>query len=343
MSSTPPREDSLPPSSSPGDPMRSVIDLVNARAASSGLVRSRSEYEGDDDDESNIDPSLRRPRSTNTELTVATATNFLMRGHAIKRQKTFTPESDRDFEEFLRSNNDAEHKIYIYSGLLECRDLLKLLTQSSEYRMSETLKKTAADYATAFVLAPSILFYKKKSGPPTVLAAMRELNISGLPASCETGRCDVVLTAIAKGMTDIRYHVKDKIANTVKKCENGVSRDIATLTQACIGNSKAKLTAALLIRIAFLRWVMAKYPKLSSEKYWDQVDTSLADYRQQFPGSGEMQIAFRVIYDEDLKKYGAPDTTNNPTTASHEVDSWLRTINVHAGALAPTAAGPVEE
>ncbi len=40
---------------------------------------------------------------------------------------------------------------------------------------------------------------------------MRELGISGLPAARETGRCEVVLAAIAKGMTDTRYHIKDKV------------------------------------------------------------------------------------------------------------------------------------
>ncbi len=107
------------------------------------------------------------------------------------------------------------------------------------------------------------------------------------------------------------------------------------------------------------RWVKSKYPKLSSDKYWDQVDASLTEYRQKFPDSGEIQMydllslvvctsadpqfsAFKVAYDEDIKKYGQPDVINNPTTAAHEVDSWLRTVNTHAGAIVASAGLPTE-
>lgn len=89
--------------------MQAIIDLV--RATSSGRVRPResdSEYDGDD--ESNIDPALRTPRTLDGEIQLATnSANYIARGRAYKRQKTFAAESDRDFEEFLRASIHSDY------------------------------------------------------------------------------------------------------------------------------------------------------------------------------------------------------------------------------------------
>ncbi len=86
--------------------MQSVISMVHARSMSSARIRSRSEFDGSQDegdtDDFNIDPILRNPRPANAGPTLAASTNFLIQGRAIKRQKKFSQESDRDFEEFLR-------------------------------------------------------------------------------------------------------------------------------------------------------------------------------------------------------------------------------------------------
>lgn len=37
---------------------------------------------------------------------------------------------------------------------------------------------------------------------------MRELNVAEIPPTRETGRCELVQTVIAKGLTDWRHHVK---------------------------------------------------------------------------------------------------------------------------------------
>lgn len=40
---------------------------------------------------------------------------------------------------------------------------------------------------------------------------MRKLNVSNLPPATETGRCDIVIEIIKKGMTDARHNIKEKV------------------------------------------------------------------------------------------------------------------------------------
>ncbi|KAJ3859038.1 hypothetical protein EV359DRAFT_68510 [Lentinula novae-zelandiae] len=241
-----------------------------------------------------------------------------------------------------RAQSPAEHMAHVYLVVLENRDALRLLTLSQEYRIPETLKTTCKDYAWAYVLSPTILLYKSKSGPANVLAAMRQLNVSNLPPSSETGRVDVVLEVIKKGMTDAHHNVKEKITLSVKNSAS-LYRDIAALTQACIGCSKAKPMAALFVRIAFLRWQVAQHPTSNMDKFWDKVDEALNKYRTEFKTAIELNDAFSTIYEEDQRTYGEPDLVSHPQVAVRDLDQWLLIVHGvagHSGASVPAVATP---
>lgn len=96
---------------------------------------------------------------------------------------------------------------------------------------------------------------------------MRQLNVSDLPAPQDLGRRELVLEIIGKALTNGRHALKSEVSNSVvdnpdynipirniNEIVKGLEdkKDIATLTKACIGTSKAKASAALYIRIAFI-------------------------------------------------------------------------------------------
>ncbi|KAJ3983802.1 hypothetical protein F5890DRAFT_1462372 [Lentinula detonsa] len=184
---------------------------------------------------------------------------------------------------------------------------------------------TCKDYAAAYIFSPSIASYKGKKGPEDVLDAMRQLSVSNLPPASETGRCDAIMEIIKKAMTDARHNIKEKILLSIK--DGSTHRDIAALTRACIGTSKARPTAALFIRIAFLRYSFVQYPTAVTERFWNKVDETLAKYRLEFKTPVELQAAFVVIFDEDKLTYGEPDLVSNPQVVLRNVDEWLMMVN----------------
>ncbi|KAJ3846599.1 hypothetical protein EV368DRAFT_88761 [Lentinula lateritia] len=203
-------------------------------------------------------------------------------------------------------------------------------------------RTTCKDYAWAYVLSPTVLSYKSKSGPANILAAMQQLNVSNLLSSSETGRVDVVLEVIKKWMTDAHHNIKEKITSSVKNSASPY-RDIAALTQACIGCSKAKPMAALFVCIAFLRWQVAQHPTSNMDKFWDKVDEALNKYRTEFKTAIELNNAFSTIYEEDQRTYGEPDLVSHPQVAVQDLDQWLLIVHSVAGrsgASVPAIATP---
>ncbi|KAI0915349.1 hypothetical protein AcV5_003844 [Taiwanofungus camphoratus] len=181
-----------------------------------------------------------------------------------------------------------KHNFLILLNILECRDLLRLIVSDSakQYKIPDTLKKMVQDYAHATIMSPSIVSYRSPKLPAIVLSSMRELNVADLSPASETGWCDVIIACIGKGLTDWRCHVKNQIIKSVQEKEN--ARDIATLTHACIGSSKAKPTAAVYLRLAFLRHIVHATTNESvngkdDDKFWVTVDKVLDTWRHSFP------------------------------------------------------------
>ncbi|KAJ3783464.1 hypothetical protein GGU10DRAFT_377646 [Lentinula aff. detonsa] len=327
--------DSSPSPNSPGaPPPSSPISSLRALMVRRDRVRSHSIFEEDNE---NTDSGSANIVAINPAMPIDP---ILQRLQTIKRQRLLSMASIRDYEEFENANSPQEHMALVMMVVLENRDALRLLTLSQEYRVPETLKATCKDYAAVFILSPSILRYKGKMGPANVLAAMRQLNVSSLPPASETGRCDLILELIKKGMTEAQFNLKEKITASVKDVDSP-SRDIATLTRACIGTSKAKATAGLFIRIAFIRWQHVQTPTHVSDKFWDKVDEALAKYRTEFRTAAEMQFAFNAIFEEDKLIYGEPDLVSHPQVAIRNVDQWLLCVNSAAGpSTGSTVAAP---
>ncbi|KAJ3781107.1 hypothetical protein GGU10DRAFT_379884 [Lentinula aff. detonsa] len=332
------------PFSNTPEPQLSPMSNLRALMSQRNGVRDRTEFEQD-----NADPAANGGQLVVIDPVLASTSPLnvmLNRVRAIKRLRVISPDSVRDFEAFENAQSPPEHLAHILLVGLENRDFLRLLTLSMDYKVPETLKTTCKDYAWVYILSPTIMQYKGKSGPDNVLVAMRQLNVNNLPPSSETGRCDVILEIIKKGMTDARHNIKEKIASSVKN-EGAAHRDIAALTRACIATSKAKPTALLFIRIAFLRWQFNQYPTYITDRFWNKVDETLVSYRTEFKTAAELQAAFEAIFHSDKVKYGQPDLVLNPSVALRDVDEWLLKVSSAAGpsgisTVAPSAASAAD-
>ncbi|KAJ3992123.1 hypothetical protein F5050DRAFT_1811809 [Lentinula boryana] len=329
MSTPPPPDIFSAPQSSPMSSIRAFIQRH-------GEIRNRDAFEdSSSNDSDNLLGTLNVsenavPFVIDPALAPVNPHNILLdRVRAIKRQRVLSSDALRDFEGFENAQSPMEHMAHIFLVQLENRDMLRLLTLTQEYRVPETLKNTCQDYAWVYLLSPSIMLYKGKNGPTNVLAAMRQLNVLNLPPATETGRCDIVCEIIKKTMTDVRHHIKDKIKQSLK--DDSPSHDIAALTRACIGGSKAKPTAALFMRIAFLS---CAYPTCVTDKFWDKVDQSLTKTRTDCKTPAELQAVFEAILAQDKAKFGEPDLITHPAVALRDVDQWLLSVNGVAGAAA---------
>ncbi|KAK7463482.1 hypothetical protein VKT23_006831 [Stygiomarasmius scandens] len=311
---------------------RRAASLTNPPAQIAGVSRLFSEVQEEENgfQGSSMDPSfgvIPGPLfSTQLPGQIPNEQALLVRLQALKRQRTLSADSQREYEQFEKALTPHEGLAFVLLTMLETRDLLRLLTLAQEYRAPDTVKTTCKDYACIFLLSPALLQYKlDKNAAPNVLMAMRELGIQNLPDACETGRCELILEIIKKAMTDFRHHLKEKIAASIKS-----NQDIAALTKACIGTSKAKPTAGLFIRIAFLRWMYTTNPKATGDTFWKIVDEHLIKTRREYPTTAEQQEVFVALYEADLARFGQPDLVNHPQVSVNDIDSWILQVNAAA-------------
>ncbi|KAJ6613022.1 hypothetical protein B0H10DRAFT_2222591 [Mycena sp. CBHHK59/15] len=258
--------------------------LTEEELAQQGTCRSRASMEREDEFPPN--PTL-QPANPFT----------LEDAHAYKRAKNLSAESEVDAEAFLQSSNAVNHSFRNYVATLSCRDKLTSIMADSntKYKVPETLKKTLQDYSHLAVVSPSAYKYRDTGdGTPiaaNVMAVLWKLNVADLPPTCETGRVAVAMAVINKGLTDRRCLVKAAVFATLpdpsaSDKENRPSRDIATLTRACIANTPAKATAILYQHIA----IIASSGK-NDDKFWAEVDAALAMRRKACTTPGTEQIA----------------------------------------------------
>ncbi|KAF8149830.1 hypothetical protein B0H34DRAFT_678790 [Crassisporium funariophilum] len=137
----------------------------------------------------------------------------------------------------------------------------------------------------------------------------------------------MVLELIGKALTAGRYTLKSKI---VKGLEG--KKDIATLTEACIGSSKAKASVALYIHMAFIQREWKKFlvakgtGTVKDDTFWIQVDNELKEMRAKYNTSHKLQIAHEVIYEQDKAEYGEP-VVSSDFTMLKDLNNWLITLN----------------
>lgn len=143
---------------------------------------------------------------------------------------------------------------------------------------------------------------------------MRLLGVGDLPPPMETGRSDVLLTAIGSSLTTKRFLLKQQVPfiisvvllpglsySQIFLTLNGPEKvDIARLTRNCIAKSPAKPTLAMYQRLAFL---VSNLLVLCGIRY-----NLLCDQRTiavEFKADGEVMVGGKVV--DDNKFWEAVD------------------------------------
>ncbi|KAJ2936226.1 hypothetical protein H1R20_g866, partial [Candolleomyces eurysporus] len=151
----------------PIDPVLAIIDA--ACAASTGCTQTFSDPDGPEASNSE-DRFLTGPVGA-VETGQLSHAEFMARAQGLKRQCTLSPCSEEEFEAYIHSVNPAEQILRLFLVSLECQDLLTVVSAGTAYTVPKDVKEAIIKYAQAFMLSPSILYYKKKIGPTTVLAS----------------------------------------------------------------------------------------------------------------------------------------------------------------------------
>ncbi|KAI0355644.1 hypothetical protein OH77DRAFT_302393 [Trametes cingulata] len=289
--------------------------------------RSRSVFESD------YEPA------SHATLTTVTSVNIGDLARRLKRARRLGPQSEIDLDMFLAAQPVAR-EAQQYAVSLECRDMLKTMTLEQEYKMPETLKRTAQDYGWAYMLSPTIQSYCAVDASDKVLAVMRELGVANIPPAHETARCDAVLACIGKALTDCRHHIKNKVSETLKTGAQG-PKDIASLCAAIANRSKVKPTAAMYMRVAAVRYIVRTYPEcVGEDAFWIRFNKQLNQYRELLKTPVKIQAAFEDMYESDKRLYGDPDILTHPTLNPNHQDEWISALERAAARPASkTASG----
>ncbi|KAJ6618045.1 hypothetical protein B0H10DRAFT_1947845 [Mycena sp. CBHHK59/15] len=232
----------------------------------------------------------------------------LEEGWALKRAKNLSAQSEADAEAFLKTIHPMKHAYQAYLVALENRDKLTLIWADHNEKVQA-------------------IWY-----------------IPGCQASSWDQRASSYQAIVQKGLTEWRCHVKtcvfnaliDAKSNDLDKENTKIGKDIATLTQACIGSAPTKATANLYQRIVFIRlcaWESKDKSTGKNEdaKFWKAVDTKLALYRKVTPTKEMFRISIfpslmNKNYETDKETYGPPDSVI-PITELQDMEDWLTKLH----------------
>ncbi|KAJ7692287.1 hypothetical protein B0H17DRAFT_1330833 [Mycena rosella] len=228
------------------DSMQNLFNLITSRPPDLPPDSDPPDQDDLDSDDTPIGGTV----AGRTPKTMRSQYSHWKMAEPTKKQKKLSPESHSVVEEFLHSSNPVKHNFILLTSILQCSDMLTALSddlKSQKWKIPETLKKTATDYARAAAVSAFARCYRGKSLGAAVIAALRERNVSDLPAVSETGRTVVVSEFIGSVLTTTRHAIKVALQESITK-----KLDIATTSKNCLAKSKAKPTAAVYHRVAWL-------------------------------------------------------------------------------------------
>ncbi|KAJ6611031.1 hypothetical protein B0H10DRAFT_1810418 [Mycena sp. CBHHK59/15] len=117
-----------------------------------------------------------------------------------------------------------------------------------------------------------------------------------------------------------------------------VLENIADLTHKLIQGTTIQATLQLYIQVAFIRFIAVKYPWLSEDTFWLQVDEIIKDNSKQCETKEELDGLYNFIYQEDIKVHGDPADTEHRTAELNESStSWQAVVRKHSKKVLPNA------
>ncbi|KAJ6614902.1 hypothetical protein B0H10DRAFT_1950308 [Mycena sp. CBHHK59/15] len=290
-----------------------LSDVYGAMAQSSPISPPHSSrldkrpHSAVDDENSDNEGSPMQTASTCDQNVVVAATRYA-EWKRLKRDQTAALDAFLQDPASLR-----EAKLLVHLMVIE-NQIEKIVTATAPYRVSADLEKNIQNYAAAVLLSSKILTYKGTVTTNILLEILKKHRFD-LPAGIEHNLADFskVIAAAQEVLTQKRSKFKKLIKYSLKphdskSVENPPAADhlnIFQLAQAFIDGTQCSVNVPLCARVALMRKV---YLKESGQKFWDKVDTNLANIRKHANGdSKKIAKAFRHILSVDQDAHGSKD------------------------------------
>ncbi|EIW77679.1 hypothetical protein CONPUDRAFT_156867 [Coniophora puteana RWD-64-598 SS2] len=252
-------------------------------------------------------------------------------GNTLKSGFKLSAQAERDFDAWCKSPT-YQHQLTLLCLFILSRDQAAPQVDPGLWKPSNALLVDIKTYARAFVLCPSVSHYLGNSAK-YVLDAMRSLRVTSVPPEHENFQITSSQSAISTKLT----HVRSRLKGIVGSCselgsEHANIADFAVQAQALC--KRTKITVAMYIRLAFLRWVYNSYPQSKGDTYWQKVDECLKDMSKKCTNLTLSQDMID-IYNNDVEKYGDPSSTSHNVVDSHSIDEWQTRLNTYAAKVQP--------
>ncbi|KAJ7460044.1 hypothetical protein B0H11DRAFT_2242266 [Mycena galericulata] len=222
--------------------------------------------------------------------------------------------------------------------------LSAIVTAQPPFEVSANLEKNLHNYAAAILLSSKISAYKGAVPTNTLLNILKKHRFD-LPPGIENNPADYakVVAAVQEAFTQLRAKFKKALGASLKtnKSDKKIApgpehQNIFKLTMIFVDGTQCTVTIELCARVALMRSV---YLQESGPKFWDKLDSTLAEIRAQAQGKAKkITKAFRHILTKDQELHGVKDYEINDTG----VDNFQQEVDdlIDAGAtdLATTVA-----
>ncbi|KAJ3727979.1 hypothetical protein C8R42DRAFT_639042 [Lentinula raphanica] len=259
----------------------------------------------------------------------------------LKSMANLTPEAKGVLNRYLEAPTLAERLALHFTQNLVTQSLLQQLADNREasWEVSVSLKKVIAKHAKAFVLSSTAKFYIKCTPSPDqiLVSALRTSNLKDLPDEDDFAANAVLKSAVSHSLTQARSMLKDQIVATTSQCAKGQlpaeECDLGTLAQTVIAGTDAiPNSLALMHRLAVMRNVIDNESSTNARDFWPKVDAEMTNLLGigRTPPKSEQEILndFRIVYQIDTEKYGAPSVSpTNIGDATYKWAKYVKTIN----------------
>ncbi|KAK7027217.1 hypothetical protein R3P38DRAFT_2777280 [Favolaschia claudopus] len=226
-----------------------------------------------------------------------------------------------------------------------------IVTAQAPWEVSTGLLKNIDNYGAAVFLSTKISAYKGSVPTNTLLNILKRLRFD-LPPNIENNPADYLklVAAVQEAFTQLRAKVKKMLFASLKvnKSDKTIApgpdhQNIFKLTLALVDGTQCTVTVELCARVALMRSV---YLRDSGPKFWDKLDSTLAEIRNNAEGDAKkLTRAFRHILTKDQELHGVKNyeiTASAVENFQQEVDDLIDAGNADlATSVAPSAAaGP---
>ncbi|KAJ6456739.1 hypothetical protein C8R45DRAFT_1186444 [Mycena sanguinolenta] len=332
----------------PSTPSNNLSDIFSAMNESTPIVSSPTPIiaqkrnhaagpgsaDNDNDNDNDTVPTFALPNQ-----------NVVMTVQRYGERKRLRPEQLTDVALFVQDPPAVREAKLLINVLHLENELGKIITSVPQFEVSPALEKNVHDLAIAVLLSSKIGAYKG-SVPTNTLLEIIKKQCFDLPVGIENRPADFakVITVVQDAFTQLRSKIKKALLASLKvhKRASGIApgpqqQNIFQLTQGLVEGTQCTVSVELCARVALMR---RTYLKESGLKFWNTLDTDLAEIRAEAKGNPKMVAkAFRHILAQDQAKHGVKDYEITETG----VNEFQQTVNDLIDAGAADIASSVQQ